>query len=212
MIDNSQADRRILDGEVDFTMMYVAHDAFTRHLEWLVSAIEQGRVAAPGTSARWALFKKQLHIHHTAEDSSLWPRLRTAVVQPDEAAVLDAMELEHAQLDPQLDRVDAALLRGAAAEGAANLRDLIAGLGAHMRHEENEALPLVERHLGPAGWDAFGKNIRKTQGLRGASVYFPWLLDGTDAATAAKLLGVLPPPLRFLYRRLWAPKYRKAFG
>ena len=40
-------------------------------------------------------------------------------------------------------------------------------LGYHnMRHEENEALPLVETFLGPEGWAAFGRAIRKTQGLR----------------------------------------------
>jgi iron-sulfur cluster repair protein YtfE (RIC family) len=212
MIDNSHADRRVLDGQVDFTMMYASHDAFTRHLQRLVSAIEQDGAAAPGTSAQWELFKKQLHIHHTAEDVSLWPRLRAVAVAPDEVTVLDAMEMEHAQIDPQLERVDNALAGGVTAESAASLRELIAGLGAHMRHEENEALPLVERHVGPPGWTAFAKDIRKTQGLRGAAVYFPWLLDGADEATATKLLGMLPAPLRFLHRRVWAPKYRKVFG
>jgi hemerythrin-like domain-containing protein len=190
--------------------MYVAHDAFARHLERLVSAIEQGSAATPGTSARWALFKKQLHIHHTAEDVSLWPRLRAAVSRSDELAVLDAMEHEHAQIDPQLERVDAAFATGGAADPAASVRDLIASLGAHMRHEENEALPLVETHLGPAGWAAFGRDIRKTQGLRGGAVYFPWLLDGAPEPTAAKVLGVLPPPVRFPYRRVWAPRYRRS--
>jgi hemerythrin-like domain-containing protein len=212
MIDNAHADRRVLDGDVDFSMMYAAHDAFTRHLEQLVSAVEQGGATSPGASARWALFAKQLHIHHTAEDISLWPRLRAAVSQPDEKAVLDAMEQEHAQIDPQLERVDVALGAGRAADLITSLRELAAGLGAHMRHEENEALPLVEKHLGPAGWAAFTGDIRKTQGLRGAAVYFPWLLDGAPDATATKVLGLVPPPVRILYRRVWLPRYRRSVG
>jgi hypothetical protein len=210
MIDNANADRHILNGEVDFSMMYLAHDAFSHHLGRLLSAIEQGNARTPGTSARWALFKKQLHIHHTAEDVSLWPRLRAVVSQPDEMAVLDAMEHEHAQIDPQLERVDAAFAAGSAADLAVNVRDLMAGLGAHMRHEENEALPLVETHLGPAGWAAFGRDIRKTQGLRGGAVYFPWLLDGAPETRSAEVLEVLPPPVRFLFRRVWAPRYRRS--
>lgn len=202
MIDDLHAERRVLDGAVDFSMMYAAHDAFSRHLERLAAGLDQDGAAAAGVSTRWALFAKQLHIHHTTEDRSLWPRLRAAVSAPDEVAVLAAMEHEHAALDPLLAR------RGA----AAGVRELTAGLAAHMRHEENEALPLVETHLGPAGWAAFGRDIRKTQGFRGAAVYFPWLLDGAPDATATRVLGSVPPPIRFLYRRVWAPRYRRSLG
>jgi hypothetical protein len=40
--------------------------------------------------------EKQLHIHHTGEDTSLWPRLRAAVSSAGEVAVVDAMDAEHA--------------------------------------------------------------------------------------------------------------------
>lgn len=158
--------------------------------------------------ARWELFKKQLHIHHTAEDETLWPQLRAAVSAPEDIAVLDAMEREHAQLDPQLEQVDAALASGRAA--AATVDDLATGLGAHMRHEENEALPLIETHLGRPGWDAFTRGIRKTQGLRGAAVYLPWLLDGAPPSLQTEVLGMLPPPARVLCRRVWLRRYRQA--
>jgi hypothetical protein len=88
----------------------------------------------------------------------------------------------------------------------------MSGLGAHMRHEENEALPLVETYLGPPGWAAFVGDIRKTQGVRGGATYFPWLLDGATEETSAVILKVLPPPVRFVYRRVWAPRYRKSMS
>jgi hemerythrin-like domain-containing protein len=212
MIDDLHTERRVLGGEVDFTMMYLAHDAFTRHLERLIAALEQDSAPKTRVSARWGLFARQLHIHHTAEDVSLWPRLRAAVSEPAEVAVLTAMEREHAALDPLVTRVEAALAAPAPAQALLPLRELAAGLGAHMRHEENEALPLVAARLGRAGWAAFGRDIRKTQGLRGAAVYFPWLLDGAPSSAVAKVLGSVPPPLRLLYRRVWAPRYRRSMG
>lgn len=212
MIDNANAERRVLDGEVDFTMMYAAHDAFSRHLDRIAASIEPGAGAVAAVAPRWELFTRQLHIHHTVEDASLWPRLRLAISEPDEVAVLDAMEHEHAQIDPLLERVDAAVAGGDASDLLTSLRELRAGLGAHMRHEENDALPLVETYLGLAGWAAFAQDIRKTQGLRGGALYFPWLLEGVPAPAAAKLLGVLPAPVRLLYRRLWVPKYLRAYS
>ncbi len=212
MIDDVHAERRVLAGEVDFSMMYAAHDAFNRHLQRLAAGLEHGTPALAGVTTRWALFAEQLHIHHTAEDASLWPRLRAAVRAPAELAVLTAMEHEHAALDPLLDRVETALAAADRPGAAAAVRELAASLGAHMRHEENEALPLVETHLGRAGWAAFGRDIRKAQGLRGAAVYFPWLLDAAPDATKAQVLGSVPPPIRLLYRRVWAPRYRRSLG
>jgi len=198
-----------LDGHVDFTMMYIAHDAFTRHLQRMASACERGYAFTPGTRSGWAMFTKQLHIHHTAEDTSLWPKLRAAVSAPEEVAILDAMEAEHAQLDPQLERIDE-LLATQDEEGLVDsVHELAEDLAAHMQHEENDALPLIESYLGPDGWAAFGQDIRKTQGIRGGATYFPWVLDAAPDRTKTKVLRLLPSPVRLLYRHVWEPKYRR---
>ena len=107
--------RRPLQGQVDFTFMYAAHDAFRRDLQRLADAVKAGRTAEPAVRAGWATFKNQLHVHHTAEDDLLWPALRAKVSQPGDVAVLDAMQAEHARIDPLLARVDASL---AATDGA----------------------------------------------------------------------------------------------
>jgi iron-sulfur cluster repair protein YtfE (RIC family) len=211
MIDNLP-ERRTIGGEVDFTMMYAAHDAFSRHLERIAEALERDGKVSGATAARWTLFATQLHVHHTAEDASLWPMLRSAIASPDELAVLDAMEAEHAQLDPQLERIDAQTGAGFASDAAASVRELSAGLAWHMRHEENAALPLIDAYLGRAGWTEFGKYIRATQGISGAAVYLPWLLDGAPADLAKRILAVLPPPVRVLYRAVWRRRYRASFA
>jgi len=153
--------------------------------------------------AGWATFKNQLHVHHTAEDTLLWPPLRQKVTRPDETAVLDAMEAEHARIDPLLSQVDASL----AASGPVGA--LAQTLAAHMKHEEDQALPLVEAHLGPDGWAAFRKATGKIQGLRGGAEFFPWMLDGASADTSKKVLGMLPPPARLLYWAVWRPRYAR---
>lgn len=202
-------DRLPTSGLVDFTIMYAAHDAFSRDLRRMVAACEQGHGFASQTAAGWAAFVEQLHIHHNAEDVVLWPRLRAAVTEPREQAVLDAMEAEHAGIEPQLHRVRMALQNRDEAALADSVAALSAELVVHMRHEEVEALPLIEKHLGPAGWRAFASHMRKTQGLRGGAAFFPWLLDGAPEPTIKRVLDILPRPVRVLYRRRWAPRYRR---
>jgi iron-sulfur cluster repair protein YtfE (RIC family) len=201
--------RRPLQGTVDFTLMYAAHDAFHRDLRYLTAAAGAGRTADPAVRAGWATFKNQLHVHHTAEDTSLWPPLRHKVTRPGETAVLDAMEAEHARIDPLLAQVDASLAASGHAGLAGNAAALAQTLAAHMKHEEDQALPLVEAHLGPGGWAAFRKATGKIQGLRGGAEFFPWMLDGAPPETSRRVLGMLPPPARLLYRAAWRPRYAR---
>ena len=194
---------------VDFAMMYAAHDAFNRDLARLIDAVREDRVHTPAVAGTWTLFTSQLHLHHATEDTSLWPALRAAIVHPREVAVLDAMEAEHAGLDPLIETADDAVRRRDRAALADGLNRLATSLSAHMRHEEDEALPLVARRIGQGGWERFGQQIRRTQGIRGAAVYLPWVLDGATEPVRRAVLGQLPPPARVVYRSLWAPRYRK---
>jgi hypothetical protein len=196
-------------GRVDLTFMYAAHDAFTRDLRRLAAAVEAGRTAEPAVRAGWATFKHQLHFHHTAEDKWLWPALRIAVTRPDEISVLDAMQAEHLRIDPLLSRVDAGIAAGDLAALAEDVRALAGTLTAHMEHEEDDALPLVDAHLGPDGWAVFGKAAGRSEGLRGAAELFPWMLDGAPVEISRRVLGMLPPPARLAYRLLWRPGYAR---
>jgi iron-sulfur cluster repair protein YtfE (RIC family) len=208
MVTNDSRQRPV-QGKVDFTLMYAAHDAFHRDLRCLTAAVQAGRTADPAVHAGWATFKNQLRVHHTAEDTSLWPPLRKKVTRPDQVEVLDAMEAEHARIDPLLSQVDGSL----AAVGHAGVADHAAALAetlaAHMKHEEDQALPLVETYLGPEGWAAFRKATGKIQGLRGGAEFFPWMLDGASADTSKRVLSMLPPPARLLYRAVWRPRYAR---
>ena len=195
-------------GEVDFTFMYAAHDAFNRDLQRLTAAVKGARAADPATRAGWATFKNQLHIHHTIEDEALWPPLRQKLSRPADVAVLDAMEAEHARIDPLLSRVDASFAAGGAGL-AENAHELALALQAHMENEEDQALPLVEKFLGSKGWAAFGDAIRERQGLRGGAEFLPWMLDDAPDDISQRVLGALPAPARLIYRAIWRPRYAR---
>ncbi|QIY65971.1 hemerythrin domain-containing protein [Streptomyces sp. RPA4-2] len=194
---------------IDLTVMYAAHDAFRRDLERLAKAAVDGTASTPQVRAGWDNFKHQLHIHHTAEDSDLWPRVeRGAAGRPRDVALLAAMEAEHAGLGALLTAVDTAL-RDRSAELPACVHALAAALGDHLTHEEDSALPLVQEVLTPADWGAFTGKIREAQGLRGAALFVPWIVDGAPAADRARFLGALPPPVRVLNRLFWEAGYRR---
>ncbi|MGW2373616.1 hemerythrin domain-containing protein [Kitasatospora sp. NPDC001683] len=196
-------------GMIDFTVMYATHNAFRRDLERLRSAAAAGRAGDPQVRAGWENFKTQLLIHHSVEDAELWPRLRRAVQgKPRELALTDAMEAEHADLDPLLASVDAAL-GGQAAALVDRVEKLVATLDDHLTHEEETALPLIQSELTVADWRGFTDGMRRRQGVKGASVYVPWVLDGRSDTERATFLSAMPAPVRVLNRLFWEGGYRK---
>lgn len=193
-------------GEADLTIMLAAHAAFRRDLVRLARATatppaDPARQAA--IQAGWQTFKRQLHLHHTAEDTIIWPALRARLSHSAHAqSVLAAMEEEHAQIDPLLAAVDAQF----AEPNGSSLGDatdaLTTSLTAHLTHEERHGLPLIGVALTASEWRAAGFKIARSNGP-------PWLSDGADKDTAAATLATLPPPVRVLYRAIWKPRYER---
>jgi iron-sulfur cluster repair protein YtfE (RIC family) len=154
-------------------------------------------------------FHHQLDLHHTGEEVALWPHLRAAATGPNDASVVDEMESEHKTVELLLAGADGCLPaedRSGLLETTGYLSD---ALDSHMEHEERTALPLVERLLGEQGWKAFTRHMGKVQGLKGGSVFFPWMLEDAPETSAARVLQQLPVPVRILYRRLWQPRYAR---
>jgi hemerythrin-like domain-containing protein len=179
-------------GPVDMTMMYVMHHAFRRDLAVLSAAASvtpaSDRRAWGALADRWALFAEALHHHHTGEDRGLWPRL-LAVATPDEAEVLEAMEAEHEAIDPMLTACAAGFARlrehaddDARAALAVRLAAARAQLGEHLRHEETEAIAIIQRRLSDADWhrieeESFKHDIPPRTLLK----LVPWVAEGVPA-------------------------------
>ena len=205
-------------GDADLTIMLAAHAAFRRDLAQLARAASFADLPDPGrrasVQAGWELFKRQLHLHHTAEDAIVWPALRERLAHSEHAqSVLDAMEAEHQQIDPLLAAVDDAFGRAgnghrADAGAVGDAADALAtSLGGHLAHEERDGLPLIGVALTSAEWRSVGFRIVRKNGLSAGGEMFAWLADGADPDQAAAAIGTLPPPARLVYRAIWRPRY-----
>ena len=194
---------------VDLTVMNALHDAFRRDLEVLTraaAALGDDPDAQERLSIGWAVLADQLHHHHTVEDEQLWPLVRRSWTRsPDALQVLDAMEDEHELVDPALAAVGEDVRRGRAP--AESLERLNTVVRIHLAREESEAMPLIVSAVTPHDWDAFGAQQARSLGLKGAAQFFPWLLLGQDDVRTERVLGVLPAPLRWLYRNRWQPQW-----
>jgi hypothetical protein len=207
-------------GDADLTIMLAAHAALRRDLALLAQAAAFADLPDPGrrasVQAGWELFKRQLHLHHTAEDAIVWPALRQRLTRVEHAqSVLDAMEAEHQQIDPLLAAVDDAF--GRAGDGhRADVRAigdaadaLATSLTRHLAHEERDGLPLIGVALSSAEWRRVGFRIVRKNGLSAGGEMFAWLADGADRDQAAAAIGTLPPPARLAYRAIWRPLYNR---
>jgi iron-sulfur cluster repair protein YtfE (RIC family) len=205
----SASSQHPVEDAIDFTIMYSTHDAFRRDLERLVAAALAGKALTPAAQAGWENFKNQLVVHHTVEDDELWPRVERAVAdRPQDLALMKEMEDEHALLDPLLHAVDQAMARES--NDLADLtRQLADGLGNHMKHEEESALPLIQEVLTPKDWSAFRGVMARRQGPKGAAMYVPWVLDGASSTERERFLGAMPPPVRIINRLFWESRYQR---
>lgn len=200
------------DFKLDMTFMYVFHDALRRDLEriarFTARASDDPRRMLR-SAAGWQMFKKYLRIHHRAEDDAVWPVMYQVLAdRPDDLALLDAMEAEHAAIDPLLDAIDSALVdRDGGSERLGGLVDsLLTNLSGHLSHEETEALALIDATLTEAQWQHFGELQRNAIG-DDTRRYLPWLLDNMSTEHVAYILGVTPEPLRNAYHDTWQPAY-----
>ena len=197
---------------LDMTMMYAMHDALRREL------VRIARITARpdddpqhvlATAAGWEMFKTYLRVHHTCEDDAVWPVMQQALAgRPDGLALLEAMEAEHAAIDPLLNAVDAALAdRDSGPQRLGGLAgELVTVLTGHLRHEESDALPLIDATMTQQQWQHFSELHGSRIGA-GAPRYLPWLLEGAAEQGTAAVLGRFPESLRIAYQDQWRPAY-----
>jgi Hemerythrin HHE cation binding domain len=194
--------------------MYVMHAALRRDLERIARVTarpDDDPKHVLRTAVGWEMFKSYLHAHHTAEDDLLWPPMRKALADDsDGVALLDAMEAEHAAIDPLMAAIDAALVdRDSGPHRLGELTDALAvALRGHLDHEEAEGLVLVDATVTPEQWRAFSAEGGKRIG-GDVHRFMPWLLDDASPEVTATVLGLLPPPVKQAYRDEWQPAFAR---
>jgi hemerythrin-like domain-containing protein len=210
-------------GDADLTVMRAAHQAFRRDLGKLAAAAARARSWAPerqdAVRAGWAIFQRQLLVHHRGEDRAIWPLLQERLAgQAAAVSVLEAMEAEHERIDPLLTAVSQALGFGPAGPGPGDgpsapdaVDELATQLSHHLAHEERDALPLIGQALSAAEWRSMGRTIGAQSGAGPSFVpeFFGWLLDGAAADQRAAVLATLPAVMRPLVTGVFRPVYAR---
>jgi len=209
------------DGPVDLTPMFLMHHAFRRDLAAFAAAARatplEDRATWQALSQRWQRFAAVLHHHHSGEDDYIWPVLIEAVDAAGDAAgreTLEAMEAEHAQIDPLLERCArgfAALARSGDDDARAELADCVATtrerLAEHLGHEERDALVLVQRLLSPADWDRMDKQMGSSYPVREVPFTLAWLMHDLPADGVRAAREFLGAPMY----TLWSVALRRGF-
>ncbi|SDC78764.1 hemerythrin domain-containing protein [Rhodococcus tukisamuensis] len=202
--------------DTDIEIMGILHDAFRRDAARLARAAQRYGSEDPAAHAAllvgWHGFSHELQHHHTVEDTYVWPLMRSKLAgHPDAVAVLDAMEAEHALIDPALAEVESAFDDPDHGHErlADRVDDLVGILHAHLAHEEREAVPMIRATITAREWRGVSKNALHDMTYREKADGVPYLLEEAPEARVRIMLDVLPPPLRFMYRHRWNPRYRR---
>jgi hemerythrin-like domain-containing protein len=212
------------EGPVDTTWMYVMHRAFRRDLAALADVVP---TVAVGDRPRWTLLQRRfayfgscLHKHHHSEDVALWPLLAE---RGADRGVLDALEAEHAGIDPLLAAISAGLSALAAGAGDDATRETVAsctvrlreGLGAHLAHEEREGMAQVQEHLTQADWDRLDKEVfSKDYRPWEVPAFLGWVTSGLAPEATRRIPGANPVSVAFaaLMARRFERREARIFG
>jgi iron-sulfur cluster repair protein YtfE (RIC family) len=201
--------------DTDMDVMRILHTAFRRDGVRLEQATErygtQDADAHEALLIGWHGMSSSLHHHHTIEDSHIWPVIRAKTDGTPEAEILDAMEAEHSEIDPAIERIEWAFADPDASVDAvaASIDAFLGLLRTHLDHEERDAFPLIRRFITKPEWDALNKSAMKELSLSEIAGLGPWLVDGATPNDVRTVLNELPPPVRVLHRYWWNPRYQK---
>lgn len=180
------------DGPIDMKMMYLMHHAFRRDLDLFAAAVRgtpgEDRETWALLADRWDVFAEALHEHHTVEDVGVWPAL-VSLGTPQDVATLEAMELEHGEIDPLLEGCAAGFRRLAEhadedARAALAVRVTAAreSLRRHLAHEETDAIAIIQRLLGAEDWARIEEEHAGAKGtpLSKVARLVPWVAYGVS--------------------------------
>ena len=212
------------DGPIDLAGMYLMHHGFRRDLHRFADvapatpAADRARWA--GIARRFALFALILHKHHRGEDVGLWPLLAE---RGADRSVLDALEAEHAVIDPLLASATAELQALAAGTGGEPARarftrtvvQLRDALCAHLGHEESDGMTQVQRYLTPEDWAWLDREVfAKEYSQREVPAVAGWIADGLTVEEMRRMPGVNAPLILLarLMGRRFARRDARLFG
>ncbi|MFJ2861587.1 hemerythrin domain-containing protein [Kitasatospora sp. NPDC087314] len=216
-------------GTVRFAGLRLVHAALRRDLARLPNAL---RLLQPGEDdageallRHWSFVTAMLTCHHEQQDTRIWPIVRRFA--PELRLLLNWLEADHHNLDHSFTRVTT-LVRiasrdtGSAWPVAYAMEDLAARLETHLRIEERQLLPRMERVIPESsrlgGLGELLDLLRSADGP-GAADALAWLLEGVEPALVERLLAECDddvarnwPHWQATYQRCMAPLWGPSAG
>ena len=213
----------VAEGPHDQSGMYVIHHAFRRDLDRFQAAVRATPVDDQDTwralAARWQRFAEVLHHHHTVEDEHIWPVMQRRLeerCEPGGLEALHAMAAEHDLVDPALEACGRGFATMAERPSDDQRNALEVHVTAtrttlldHLRHEETEALPLLQRTMTADDFAASEAAAQRAYPPRTLPFLVPWVADGLPQEAIDRTLGDAGLAYRLLLRLL-RPRYARA--
>ena len=199
--------------------MRVADDRLVGGIEALA---EGDRDRAAALHQWFAGYAGELRAHHQIEDHIIFPALADRV--PAYAEYSSTLADDHEHLDDVITRLGSSLAaltdrvdgwrheREAAVALATELRDLLVD---HLDVEDNDVLPMIERHFTAAEYELLDEAAMKHMKLRQMRFTLPWWMATVPPEVAAHELAVAPLMLKVIWyaaRRRYARLEAQAFG
>lgn len=165
-----------------------------------VPASHRARVAA--FRRYWTGYAREVLTHHRTEDDIIFPDLVARV--PMAGALIRRTDAEHEELDAFMDRCETAVQALVHGRRTDDLVPAFQGLASHMAHhldfEDEDILPLFERHYTAEEYDVLDQAAMRSLGLRNAVFAVPFVLHFAPVDVRAEMLGRAPLPLRVIDR------------
>ena len=196
--------------------MIAIHRVFRREIDLLhrlIQAVPEGDTARAEVVARhFADYQIGLHFHHSGEDEVVWPLLLPRLDL--EAEMVLRMEAQHEIVARTLKQAAQRLAGWRAAPSATSAGPLLTALNEHraaviehLRDEEDNILPLVEKHLTQTEWDRLGERFAAEVPKDKMLFFLGLILEDATPAERELLTSHLPAPARLLWTCIGKRQY-----
>ena len=206
----------------DLSGYHAVHTALRRGTHALAMAAADLDLADPRRArafARyWKGFEGEVLAHHLIEDDICFPALVERV--PVAAELIARTDADHHRLDELMDAVRGDVAEVAAGRPtpalAADLAELDELMHRHLGFEDDDILPLFDRHFSAEEWDELDAQAAKALGVsKQAAFTVPWVASLLDPDVRDELFHTAPLPFRVIYlvfRRSHARLATQALG
>ncbi|MBM7785561.1 hemerythrin domain-containing protein [Tenggerimyces flavus] len=204
-------------GPADIRDMGIVHSALRRDLRrvrMVLTAdgeIAQERRRAIGEHLVWLMHS--LHVHHTGEDTHLWPEIRRR--EPSAGALLDVMDADHKRIAGPIggiEKVGTAYAAGSAdaAEVLAAVDQLEAALLPHLAREEQQMMPVVAQVLTDTEYEELGERaFIKPKSFSDLAMEGHWVLDNATPEVRELMVSKIPAVPRWILLNLLGGPYQR---